>query len=405
MCTYLNVAGARSCEMCMSPLNVPAPKRAAPAAAPMPDLSADALLLEMEQEDAAQDGAAAATEARAAGDGLACLICRTPLENEYRVLPGCAIEHVYCTLCMEQLRQHPEKKKRRIRRGQRAPDNSVTCAFCGQASVVDDMSQLRRFVEGAEEAEGDEVDGFCWTCWKEVKSNQHEGHMVVDREEGAKQLAVRRLSMAAEMEERMTSLEGEAAKVEKRGGEVGAVEERLLRQLREQMEQVRAELAAKETEMEKQIREAAEGRRKEVEEESRRLREGAEVAKRAREGAMDEAVSAREAFNWQQRALAVRGTGESFAPEQMGAVRAGEVLQSALRRLKYVDGGGEAGRGLLEGLPMGLQDLMSTLSAQTGVVHMHLSNPSHFFTQPGEEEDEDEDLDEDDDMDEAPTFM
>ena len=138
-CTFLNSGEGHECEMCGTLLQLPdldvreskkAKKQMAPPAAPlrplsMPDLSADALLQQLEQEegeDPQQDGG-----------GLACLICKRSLaRGVYAVLPGCSAQgaaHPYCEGCLRKMIQG-RYSGRRPGRAPRA-GGLVSCALCG----------------------------------------------------------------------------------------------------------------------------------------------------------------------------------------------------------------------------------------------------------------------------------
>jgi hypothetical protein len=102
-CTFLNeVDGAMECEMCFSPLFVKKAKTAEVKLA-VPDLSADALLKELEMEE----------QEEGVNSDLACLICKKRLLHEYFVLPECATEHRLCSGCLKQLSIESENGKKK----------------------------------------------------------------------------------------------------------------------------------------------------------------------------------------------------------------------------------------------------------------------------------------------------
>jgi hypothetical protein len=380
-CTYENVAGVAECEMCgtlLLPESVrekkKAKKRAAspppPAAAvSMPDLSADALLQQLEQEEGEEPQDAA---------GLVCLICKRSLaRGVYAVLPGCSAQgaaHPYCEGCLRKMMTQGRPRKS----ARPAPAGLVSCALCGADSVVldDQIPALLRVAAAAPEP-GPAWDGLvCVSCLAPCDAGHaaKAGHVIMAAAELAARVRGELKQNAQLLEAKRRTLETTLSGMRGRVAKVEEGERQRREELAAGIAELRRQLDAKERELNDAIGNVAAAKRAAAAREEQRLQRGMAAADEAlravartadAEGHQPLLRAHREAFNVVQAAHAVQvnapgrgGFAEHFLPLPLG------FLKHAMARCRYVDGASAAAGALLEGGPDGLSmpDLNSFMS-------------------------------------------
>ncbi len=236
-----------------------------PVAAAMPDLSADALLQQLEQDEQ-QEG-----EAPAEGS-LACLVCKKLLRGTYAVLPGCSTQgslHSYCESCMFMLVRRVHKKPSR-----HDVAGVVSCALCGVESAVSDEAALRRLAPDAGSLEGLVPEALMCSVCLVPCSRDHvaeTSHAVMTVAQVAAQIRNRLGDSLGGLEGKKARLSAVMDSVRFQTGDVASGEKQRLAELAAGMEELRRLLDSKEKELEASIKTVAEQKRQQAVREEKRL--------------------------------------------------------------------------------------------------------------------------------------